>query len=273
MFIPSPSPAPCQDTGAWIFLFDHTALAVDPETGQIPLREPNRAGVLARNGLHTFGTMDGIPCCCGILMEPVPESGLSMINLRQFYHSAGEALRQAVTFGRFIADLHTNTRFCGRCGTLTRIKEKTHGRICPACGLHAYPRISPAVIMGITRGDEILLARGIRSPNKQVFSVLAGFIAPGETLKECVVREVYEETRIRVKNVRYVKSQPWPFPDSLMIGFTAEYESGEIDIDPREILEAGWFKADRLPLIPDSYTLSGQLIRNFKKSRVFSAGH
>jgi len=264
MFIPSPSPEFFEDTGAWIFLFDHTGLAVDSETGQVPLREPNRAGALARNGLHPFGTLDGIPCCCGTQVAPLPESGLFRLNLREFYHSAGDALRLAVTCGRFIADLHTNTRFCGRCGTLARIVEKKHGRVCPACGLHTYPRISPAVIMGVTRGDEILLARGIRFPDKPIFSVLAGFIAPGETLEECVAREVYEETRIRVKNVRYVKSQPWPFPDSLMIGFTADYESGEIEIDPGEILAAGWFTADRLPLIPDRYTLAGQLIRDFR---------
>lgn len=263
MFIPSPSPASPEETSAWIFLFDRTGLVVDPKTGQVPFLEPNRAEPLARISLHFFGTLNGIPCCCGTLVEPLPESELSRLNLRTFYHCADEDIRLAVACGRFIADLHTNTRFCGRCGTLTRIMEKEHGRTCPACGLHAYPRISPAVIMGVTRGNEILLARGVRFPNKQMFSVLAGFTSPGETLEECVAREVYEETRIRVKNVRYVKSQPWPFPDSLMIGFTADYESGEIEIDPGEILEAGWFTADRLPLIPDDYTLAGQLIKNF----------
>ncbi|WP_020590260.1 NAD(+) diphosphatase [Desulfobacter curvatus] len=263
MFIPSPSPASPEEAAAWIFLFDGTALVVDPETGQVPFFEPNRAKPLVRTGLHVFGTLHGIPCCCGILVEPLPESGLSILDLRTFYQGAGEDFRLAVACGRFIADLHTNNHFCGRCGTLTRIMEENHGRICPACGLHTYPRISPAVIMGVTRGDEILLARGMRFPKRKLFSVLAGFLSPGETLEECVAREVYEETRIRVKNVRYVKSQPWPFPDSLMIGFTAEYKSGEIEIDPKEIIEAEWFKANSLPLIPDAYTLSGQLIREF----------
>jgi len=263
MFIPSPSPAPLKETSTWIFLFDHTELVVDPETGQVPVLEPNLAEPLARIGLHPFGTLDGIPCCCGTLVEPLPKSGLSKLDLRTFYQSADEDTRLAVACGRFIADLHTNARFCGRCGTLTRIMGKEHSRTCPACGLHTYPRISPAVIMGVTRENKILLARGVRFPNRQMFSVLAGFMSPGETLEECVAREVYEETRIRVKNVRYVKSQPWPFPDSLMIGFTADYESGEIKIDPGEILEAGWFTADRLPSIPDGYTLAGQLIRSF----------
>ncbi|MCG8550538.1 MAG: NAD(+) diphosphatase [Desulfobacterales bacterium] len=264
MFIPSPSPASPEDTGAWIFLFDQTGLVIDPETGQVPILEPYRAKTLARNGLYPFGTLHGTPCCCGTLVESPPESGLSIFDLREFYRSADEALRLAVACGRFIADLHTNTRFCGRCGTLTQIMTKDHGRICPACGFHAYPRISPAVIMSVTRGDEILLARGTRFPKREMFSILAGFTAPGETLEESVAREVYEETRIRVKNVQYVKSQPWPFPDSLMIGFTADYESGKIKIDPKEIIEAKWFKVNRLPSIPDRYTLSGQLIRAFK---------
>ena len=197
MFIPSPSPAPVKDTRAWIFLFDQTELAVDVKTGQVPFLQPDQAGVPAPNGLHPFGTLDGIPCVCGTLAQPAPKSGFACLNLREFYHSAGDTIRQALVCGRFIADLHTNNRFCGRCGTLTRTMEKKYSRTCPSCGLRAYPRISPAVIMSVTRGDEILLARGVRFPKKQIFSVLAGFTIPGETLEECVIREVYEETRIR----------------------------------------------------------------------------
>ncbi len=117
--------------------------------------------------------------------------------------------------------------------------------------------------MAVTRGDEILLARGVNFPNKKMFSVLAGFVSPAETLEACVVREVFEETCIRVRDITYVESQPWPFPDSLMIGFTATYDTGEIQIDPEEIEEASWFKANSLPLIPDEYTLAGRLIRTF----------
>jgi NAD+ diphosphatase len=264
MFLPLQTPAPPEESPAWIFLFDSTELVVDPETGLIPVLKPNQAKTLARNGLHSFGTLDSMPCCCGTLVDSLPESGVTRVDLREFYQSAGDDLRLAVACGRFIADVHTNNRFCGRCGTLTQIMEKEHGRACPACGLHAYPRISPAVIMSVTRGDEILLARGVRFPNRPMFSVLAGFTSPGETLEESVAREVYEETRIKVTNIRYVKSQPWPFPDSLMMGFTADYESGQIKIDPKEILEAGWFKADSLPMIPNTHSLSGQLIRNFR---------
>ena len=265
MFFPLQTPAPLEERPAWIFLFDSTELVVDLETGLPPVLKPDQATAMAQNGLHPFGTLNGMPCCCGTLVNPLPEWGLSGVDLREFYQSADEDLRMAVACGRFMADVHTNNRFCGRCGTLTQIMEREHGRACPACGLHVYPRISPAVIMGVTRGDEILLARGTRFPNRPMFSVLAGFTSPGETLEASVAREVYEETRIRVTNIRYVKSQPWPFPDSLMIGFMANYESGQIEIDPKEIIEAGWFRADRLPIIPNSYSLSGQLIRDFRK--------
>lgn len=262
-FIPALHPQPGPAPKAWCFLFDATTLAVDAASGQVPCIPPDQAEDLAENGLYPLGTLGGIPCCCGTLKADAAVPGVSRLNLRKYYHSAQDDFRQAMAFGRMVADLHANFKFCGRCGTPTRPMAGEHARTCPSCGLHAYTRISPAVIMAVTRKDEILLARGLRFPNKQMFSVLAGFVSPGETLEECVAREVYEETRIGVNNIRYVTSQPWPFPDSLMIGFTAEYDSGEIVIEPEEIAEAAWFRADRLPLIPDAYTLAGRLIRDF----------
>ena len=115
----------------------------------------------------------------------------------------------------------------------------------------------------MVRDDKILLARGINFPNKKMFSVLAGFVEPGEGLEGCIEREIFEEVGLKVKNIEYFNSQSWPFPDSLMIGFTAEYESGEISIDTTEIVEAGWFRADDLPPIPGSQVLAGQLIEWF----------
>jgi NAD+ diphosphatase len=124
----------------------------------------------------------------------------------------------------------------------------------------SYPRISPAIIVAVVKNDQILLARGINFPNKKMFSVLAGFVEPGETLEGCVKREVFEEVGITVKNIEYFNSQPWPFPDSLMIGFTACYAKGDLLIDTNEILGAQWFDADKLPFIPPKETLSGELI-------------
>ena len=130
---------------------------------------------------------------------------------------------------------------------------------CSECSRLEFPRISPAIIVLIEKGDALLLARSARFAG-QFFSVLAGFVEPGESLEAAVYREVMEEIGISVKNIRYFGSQPWPFPDSLMIGFTAQYESGEIRIDGEEIVEAGWYQAGNLPKIPGKLSIARQLI-------------
>jgi NAD+ diphosphatase len=126
-----------------------------------------------------------------------------------------------------------------------------------------YPRLSPAIIVAVCRDDRLLLAQNKRF-RSGYYSVLAGFVEPGETLEECVKREVFEEVNIRVKNIRYFGSQPWPFPNSLMVGFTAEYAGGEIDENKSEIVEADWFTADNLPRIPPQITIARWLIDWFR---------
>ena len=155
-------------------------------------------------------------------------------------------------------------KFCGRCGTPTELSGNDRSMKCPACGLLAYPRLAPAMITLVTRGpkgpdQEALLARGVafRAP---MFSCLAGFVEPGESLEQSVIREVREEVGVTVTNARYWGSQPWPFPHSLMIGFTAEWESGEIEIDPSEIAEANWYRRDDLPPIPPRISIARKLI-------------
>jgi NAD+ diphosphatase len=150
-------------------------------------------------------------------------------------------------------------RFCGRCGAPTEPQAGDRSMKCPACGLLAFPRLAPAMITLVTRGEHALLARGVnfRSP---LYSCLAGFVEPGESLEGAVVREVREEVGVEVGNVRYWGSQPWPFPHSLMVGFTAQWVSGEIDIDPVEIVDAQWFARDELPAIPPSISIARKLI-------------
>ncbi len=149
--------------------------------------------------------------------------------------------------------------FCGQCGSLAEKHNRILARQCPSCGLTLFPRISPAVIVLVERDGKALLARSGTFP-EELYSVLAGFVEPGETLEETVKREVKEETGIDVKNIRYFGSQPWPFPDSLMIGFTARYAGGEINIDGDEILDAAWFSADKLPAIPGKISIARALI-------------
>lgn len=166
--------------------------------------------------------------------------------------------------GRAVQIIHYQRehQFCGKCGTEMANRESELAKICPSCSFISFPRLSPAVIMSVIRRRNILLARAPRFP-AGVYSTLAGFVEPGETLEEAVAREIREEVDINVKNIRYVASQPWPFPHSIMIGFTAEYDSGEITVDNKEIEDAGWYDADNLPLLPSKITIARLLIDNF----------
>ena len=155
-------------------------------------------------------------------------------------------------------------RFCGRCGAQTEVDEVERCRTCHHCSLQTYPRLSPCVIGLIVRGNECLLARGTKHP-EGMFSTLAGFIEPGETAEQAFVRETMEEVGLVVSNLRYVGSQPWPFPSQLMLGFVADYVSGEICVDDNEIVEAAWFHYDQLPRIPPQSTIAGEIIRNFQR--------
>jgi NAD+ diphosphatase len=155
-------------------------------------------------------------------------------------------------------------RFCGKCGTATVDKPGECAKQCPQCGWAVYPSLSPAVIVAVVRDGALLLARESRF-KEGLYSVLAGFVEPGETLEECVRREVREEVGIEVSNIRYFGSQSWPFPDSLMVAFTADYAGGEIDIDPGELIDAGWYRPGELPLVPSRASIARQLIDWFVK--------
>jgi NAD+ diphosphatase len=151
-------------------------------------------------------------------------------------------------------------QFCGRCGTPTAPRTTERSRECPACGLTAYPRVAPAIMALVRRlPDEILLARSPRFP-PGMYSALAGFVEPGETLEQCLEREVLEEVGVHVANVRYFASQSWPFPHSLMIAFVADWKSGAIQADALEIEAAQWFKIHDLPKLPASISISRRLI-------------
>jgi len=153
-------------------------------------------------------------------------------------------------------------QYCGACGTATTPRTTERSRECPACGLVAYPRLAPAVMALVRRGSELLLARSPRFA-QGVYSALAGFVEPGETLEQCLEREVHEEVGLRVRQVRYFASQPWPFPHSLMIAFFADYGSGEIRIDGVEIEDARWFDIENfenLPRLPARISIARSLI-------------
>ena len=157
-----------------------------------------------------------------------------------------------------VSEWERTHRFCGRCGAPTRNKASERAKECPACGYVAYPRVSPAMMTLVTRGHDLLLARAPISAG--MFSALAGFVEPGETIEDCIAREVREEVGVEVTSLRYFASQSWAFPHSLMIAFTAEYAGGEIRCEDAEIAEARWFPADALPSRPPSLSIARRLI-------------
>lgn len=153
-----------------------------------------------------------------------------------------------------------NHQFCGRCGSDTTHKPTTFERICPICEITFYPRISPSIIVCILNEDKILMARSYHFP-AGIYGLIAGFVEPGESIEEAVHREVKEEVNITIKDLTYYGSQAWPFPDSLMIAFTARYVAGDIDINNDEIEAAGWYRYDELPGRPSStVSISGKLL-------------
>jgi len=190
--------------------------------------------------------------------------GTAFHGLRQLYEILEEDLLWIGGRAVQIVNWCHNHQFCGRCGGSTQPHPTERARICPRCDLMFFPRLSPAVIVLIQKGDQFLLARNHRFP-PGLYSIIAGFVEPGETLEEAVVREVREEVGIAVKNIRYFGSQSWPFPNSLMLGFPAEYAGGEIRLEDEELADAGWYTRDpdKLPNLPDGLSISRQLINWF----------
>jgi NAD+ diphosphatase len=207
-----------------------------------------------------LGVFQNTPCYAAAF-EPVSNSpnGLETKDLRSLLGVIDEETLALAGRGRHLIDWSLKHRFCGRCGGQMQDKTDERAKFCPNCGAVNYPRISPCVIVAVVRDGYLLLARSKRT-RKSFYSVLAGFVEASETLEQCVRREITEEVGIAVKNIRYFGSQPWPFPDQLMVGFTAEYAGGTIQADPGEIIEAGWYDARHLPLVPGKYSIAGRLI-------------
>ena len=235
---------------------DHILQASDLENlGLIPIQQ------------QYIGSLNGQPCYAAEIapLDSIP-APYAFQKTRSLLGRAEDELARVAGLSEQMISWERSHRFCGRCGHPTENKADERAKFCPECGLVNYPRLSPAVIVAVVKGNQILLARSQRFRPK-FYSVLAGFVEPGETLEQCVRREVREEVGILVDNIHYFGSQPWPFPDSLMIAFTAEYASGEIQRDPSEIADAGWFRADDLPPIPSKISIARQLIDWFVENR------
>ncbi len=206
-----------------------------------------------------IGEWQGLPCyALDVDSLPADIPG-ELTPLRPLYGIGGDLAFALAGRASLLLDWRRNHHHCGRCGTLTLPKSGEFAMACPSCGLLAYPRISPAVMVLIRRGDELLLARSPRF-RPGMYSALAGFVEAGETIEQCAAREVREEVGVEIANLRYFRSQPWPFPDSLMIAFFADYAGGEITPDASEIEAADWFQQNALPPLPDYPSIARHLI-------------
>lgn len=225
-----------------------------PAHGGLP-----RVGEAALTSLRHLGELDGAPCYVGELVGAPPadwrETSLRAALAGQTSPDWAPLLARASMLRQF----DRSHRYCSACATPLHDHGHDHGKACPSCGLLAYPKLSPAMMALVVRGRQLLLARSPHFP-PGVYSALAGFVEPGETLEACVHREVQEEVGVRIDNLRYVGSQGWPFPHSLMLAFIADYVDGDITPQPGEIESACWFDLDALPELPSQASIAHWLI-------------
>jgi NAD+ diphosphatase len=264
-FISGIEPPKERSEPAWWFAFQENKLLVcqEPSSVRIPfLVNFDELGLKALHQ-HYLGCLDHHHCyAVGLDEGTLPPAGMTFEGLRQVYGRLDEDLFWIGARAVQIVDWDRTHRFCGRCGVPLRTSTTERAKECPQCGLLHFPRLSPAIIVLVERGHQLLLARS-RHFLPGMYSVLAGFVEPGETLEEAVVREVREEVGLTVRDIQYFGSQPWPFPHSLMIGFTATYAGGEIILDDAEIEDAGWFTVDHLPPLPGKISIARKLIDGF----------
>ncbi|GHV50880.1 hypothetical protein FACS1894216_03880 [Synergistales bacterium] len=196
--------------------------------------------------------------------SPIPE-GYRFVSRRDLAGLFGFDVFTRSGMAFQMMNLRINNKFCGKCGGEMRDNEAERARECPMCGRVAYPVLSPAVIVAVEKEGRLLMGHNVSFP-KGRYSIIAGFASPGETLEQTAEREVLEESGIKIKNIKYFGSQPWPFPSSMMLGFRAEWESGEPSPDGEELEDVRWFGKDELPDIPPNISISRKLIDNWLRS-------
>lgn len=239
-----------------------------PLTGKMPQAaglEPLRTEYLG----YWLAAGQHLHCFSGEIAEDhALPAGMIGLDLRSLFGQWDERWIGLAGRAKLLAHWERDHQFCGRCASPTELVAGERARRCIRCGLSSYPRISPAIIIAVTRvtnaGEEILLARNHRFPPGR-YSVVAGFVEAGETLEECAVREVHEEVGIQIANIRYFGSQSWPFPNSLMIGLTADYAGGDISLEESEIADAQWFSPATMPQLPPKISIARQLIEAYLK--------
>ncbi len=255
--IAPPDPAPGAAT--W-FLFRGSELLVAEERAVLPVIDDASSLGLPAKRAQYLGRLDGAHCfTAAVPADAKPPPGWAFQGLRRLFQRLDEGTLALAGRALQLIDWDRTHLFCGACGTPTVVRLSERARECPSCSLVVYPRLAPVVMCLVRRGEEVLLARSPRFP-QGVYSALAGFVEPGETLEQCVHREVQEEVGVRISNLRYFASQPWPFPHSMMIAFFADHAGGDIAADGVEIEAADWFRSATLPKLPARISIARRLI-------------
>ena len=240
------------------YIFQHQKLLVD-ENLQLPKVEKLASDLHIHHNDHVIAR--------DLLEHESIPDGYQLIPIRELIQlwSTTEFLQASRAVQ--LLEWRRNHKFCSHCGHATEIHSKEYAMVCPACGYHQFPRVQPCVITIITKGDdELLLAKSAHNKSN-MYGLIAGFVEVGETLEEAVQREAFEEVGVKLKNIRYMSSQPWPFPSNLMIAFHAKYDSGDIQLQVEEISDAQFFKFDQLPEIPFKGSIAHSMIMQVIGSR------
>jgi NAD+ diphosphatase len=259
-----PAPPAGSEICYW-FIFRGNEILVPVGNGMIQFQGIHRLFGLTPLVTLFIGMSGSVPCYAVALDHSAePPQGFLFSDIRGLFGRASDEFLGVAARASHLLLFDRTTKFCGVCGAGNQMMETELAKQCPECGQITYPRLSPAIIVLVRRGDEVLLARSPHFP-PGMYSLVAGFVEPGETIEHAVHREVMEETGISIGNLQYIGSQPWPFPDSLMIGFVASYAGGAIKPDKTEIEDAGWYKRGELPGLPGPLSLSRALIDLFEK--------
>jgi NAD+ diphosphatase len=232
-----------------------------PSWAKLPLLKNNNPLWFEPARTLYLGALGGLACYAAEAPAdaPPPPRGHAWEGLRTLFSVLEDAHFALAGRAIQLIDWDRNHRYCGRCGTPTEAKTEERARVCPACRLAAYPKLSPAVMALVRRENQVLLGRSPHFP-PGMYSALAGFVEPGETLEQCLAREVEEEVGVQVSQIRYFASQPWPFPNSLMIAFVCDWKSGDIRPQAGEIEDARWFDVLQLPKLPSRISIARRLI-------------
>ena len=252
-----------QPTYWFIFLGNTLLLHHDEDGFHIPCSPLPPFAMKEWTQRQELPALDGTPCVAYRLdIPPADMCGMETVGLREswgllptpFYRMAGKAAE--------LLYWDSNTKYCGVCGAPMK-RTTTISKQCTHCGKEVWPQVSPAIIVRVRRGDDILLVHAKNFRRSEMYGLVAGFVETGETLEECVIREVEEEVGLKIANIKYFGSQPWPYPSGVMIGFTADYVSGEIRLQEAELSNARWCNRNCLPPIPDKMSIARRLIDDY----------